>query len=202
MMTDTNVVRRWTRIVGELRSRGVRVRRQDPAAVAPRDAVLEESLEACNGLLQDLAAAHLVCEQLRRELRAEALHRQYLMDRMPVGCLSTDEIGVIQNANQSAGELFNISAKHLRGRMLLHFAADRPAFARLLADLPGAGNQVEASLPVRPRERGPFKLNAVIVPESPSEPASWLWFLSPAPAARRDAPAQLNPSEYSEQEAG
>ena len=99
----------------------------------------------CERLLQDLAGTHLEVQQLRRGLYAETLSRQHLFDQMPVACLSTDDAGVIQNANQLAAEFFNVSAKHLRGRLLLHFAADRDAFALLLRALPIDGSRVQAA---------------------------------------------------------
>jgi PAS domain-containing protein len=200
MIADTDGgVRRWTRIIESLRARGQKVRRHEAAAAGTLDVILEESMTACDGLLQDLAGAHLLSDQLRRELRAETLNRQYLLEQLPMACLATDGNGVIQNANQPAAELFNISAKHLRGRLLLHFSADRPAVGRLLHSLPGAGGPIAAFVPVRPRERGLSKLNALIVPETVAESSSWLWFLKPATAdARTSAPS--NHSPYAEED--
>jgi hypothetical protein len=180
MMNDPDAVRRWTRVLSGLRSRSLKVRRQDSAADAVLNEILAESLDACDALLQDLAGAHLACDELRHEVKAEAWNRQYLMDRMPVACVSTDDGSLIHNANQPAADLFNISAKHLRGRLLLHFSVDRPAFGRLLQTLPTPGSHLEAFVPVRPRERGLFQMNALIVPETTAGPPSWLWFLKPA----------------------
>jgi PAS domain-containing protein len=189
MTSDSDPLRGWTRILSTLRARSAKVRRPAPAAGTPLDAVLDESLDACGGLLQDLAGAHLLCDQLRRELHTEAVNRQYLLEQMPMACVITDETSVIQNANQPAAELFNISMKHLRGRLLLHFAADRGAFGHLLQNLPLAGAQVHASVSVRPRERGPFTLNAMIVPETSTGRTSWLWFLKPAAEGTAAMPA-------------
>jgi PAS domain-containing protein len=178
-MTDGDAVRRWTRILSALRVRSQKVRRPNGHAAGPVDELLSETLEATNGLLQDLAGANLVNDQLRREAHAEALNRQHLIEQMPIACVATDEGSVIQNANQPAAELFNISAKHLRGRLLLHFSADRAAFGHLLHNLPMSGGRLDASLEVRPRERGPFTLTALIVPETTTDRTSWLWFLKP-----------------------
>jgi len=179
-MSHSDAVRRWSRTLATLRGRHLKLRRRDPAATEVLEAILDESLEACEGLLQDLAGTQLLCDQLRREIHSEGQNRQYLLEQMPVACIATDETSVIQNANELAATLFNISAKYLRGRLLLHFAADRAAFGRLLQDLPLAGGRLDTSVPVRPRERGPFTVNALIVPETASERTSWLWFLSPA----------------------
>jgi len=179
-MTGPDTVRRWTRVVSTLRTRSQKLRRSDAAVARPLNDVLGETLEACSGLLQDLAGAHLVAEQLRREVHAEGLNRQHLLEMMPIACVATDESSVIQNANQPAAELFNVSAKHLRGRLFLHFTADRAGFGYLLQNLPLPGGRLDAAVEVRPRERGPFTLRALIVPETTSDRTSWLWFLTPA----------------------
>ncbi len=197
MTTDTDEVRRWTRTLAALRARSLKLRRPDALATKPLDDLLAETLEACSGLLQDLAGAHLLCDQLRREVHAEVLNRQHLIEQMPIACVATDETSVIQNANQPAAELFNISAKHLRGRLLLHFSADRVAFGQLLHNLPLAGGKVDASVAVRPRERGPFTLNALIVPETATDRTSWLWFLKPSQEGAAIMPAGF--TSYSRQ---
>jgi PAS domain-containing protein len=131
------------------------------------DAIAGESLDACHHLLRHLAGSHLLSDQLRIDIDPKALSRQHLLEQMPIGCLATDRDSTIQYANESAAALFNISAKHLPGRLLLHFAADRVAFGRLLQDLPLAGGRLEAYMPVRPRDRALVMLGALIVPETP-----------------------------------
>jgi PAS domain-containing protein len=180
MMSDPDAVRRWTRTLSALRGRRVKLRRPNPSSGTPLDDLLDESLATCGSLLQDLAGTQLICDHLRRELHGEALNRQYLLEQMPVACVMTDDASAIQHANQPAAELFNISAKHLRGRLLLHFSTDRSAFDLLLQNLPLAGGRVDASVAMRPRERALFRLNAQIVPETSGGGTSWLWFLQPA----------------------
>lgn len=196
MMTDTDVLRRWTRLIGALRTRRRKLRTAGPDAAPALAELVDESLEACAGVLQDLAGSQLLCERLEEEVRAAALHRQYLLEQIPIACVSTDEQGVIEHANQLAAELLNVSPKHLRGRMLLHFSADRVAFGRLLHDLPVAGGRAEASVPVRPRERGPFQLNILVVRAGTRAASSWLWFLTPA--VSEAAALASRASEYSE----
>jgi PAS domain-containing protein len=190
-MSDTDVVRRWTRVISALSVRSQKLRRPAAAAGgAPLDELLAESLDTCNRLLQELAGAQLVNDQLRREVHAEAGNRQHLIDQMPFACVATDEGSVIQNANQPAAELFNISTKHLRGRLLLHFSEDRAGFGHLLQNLPRDGGRLDASVAVRPRERGPFVLTAHIVPETRTDGTSWLWFLKPIGEAISAAPSR------------
>jgi PAS domain-containing protein len=187
MTFDTDIVRRWTRLVSALRTRR---RRQDlgslNAAAALAD-LFEESLELSAGILQDLAGAQLDCERLRAAVRAQAAQRQHVLDQIPIACVAADMDGVIEYANSPAALLLNVSAKHLRGRMLLHFSADRVAFSRLLADLPLAGGRVKAPLPVRPRERGPSRLQALIVPAGAPDGTSWFWFLTPVATAETES---------------
>jgi PAS domain-containing protein len=191
-MAENEAARRWTRVLTALRTRALRVRRSDAAAASTLDDLLGESLETADRLVQELAGAHLEVQQLRRGLYAETLNRQHLFDQMPTACLSTDETGVIQNANQPAAEILNVSARHLRGRLLLHFAADREAFALLLRALPLDASRLQAVMRIRPRERSLFKVNAVIVPERTPESPSWLWFLT-------SAAAEASAEPYSEQ---
>jgi len=196
MITDSDVVRRWTRLIGVLRTRRRKLHAAVPEAAPALTELVDESLEACAGLLQDLAGTQLLCERLEEEARAASSHRQYLLEQLPIACVSTDEQGMIEHANQLAADLLNVSPKHLRGRMLLHFSADRVAFGRLLHDLPVAGGRAEASVPVRPRERGPFKLNILVVAAGTRAAGSWLWFLTPAVSA--DAVLAQRAAEYSE----
>jgi PAS domain-containing protein len=188
-MSENGAVRRWTRVVAGLRSRRAKLRGAALPAGAPLDELVAESIETCGGLLQDLAGVQLLADQLRHDLHIESLNRQYLLDQMPVACVTTDDASVIQYANQPAAELLNVSARHLRGRLLLHFSEDRRGFGDLLQKLPLTGGRLDASLAVRPRERGPFTLNASIVPETTSERTSWLWFLKQAKNEMSATPA-------------
>jgi PIN domain nuclease of toxin-antitoxin system len=63
-------------------------------------------------LLQELAGAQLLNEQLRRGVYAESSNRQHLIEQMPIAGVATDEGSVIQNANQPAAELFAAQARH------------------------------------------------------------------------------------------
>jgi PAS domain-containing protein len=196
-MAEIEAVRRWMRVLGGLRAQALKVRRPDATAAAALDEILTESLAAGDSLLHELAGAHLDAAEVRRQLQAEARNRQYLFEQIPVACVATDRNGVVLAANQPAAELFNVSPKHLRGRMLLLFAAEREAFSRLLATLPADGDRLRVPMPIRPRERGLTRLNALIVSEGAVEPSSWLWFLTDAAAA--PAPAPGAPA-YSEQD--
>ena len=183
MTFDTDIVRRWTRLVGALQTRRRRQGLGSPDAAAALADLADESLALSAGILQGLAGAQLDCERLRAAVRAQAAQRQHVLNQIPIACVAADKDGVIEYANPAAALLLNVSPKHLRGRMLLHFSVDRVAFSRLLADLPLAGGRIEAPLPVRPRERGPSRLQALIVPAGAPDGSSWFWFLTPVAAA-------------------
>jgi PAS domain-containing protein len=180
MFTDPDVVRRWTRALGLLRTRRRKLPVTVPDAAVPIQQLLDESLDLCATLLQEFAGAELRCHELRDDLRAGSKRPQYLLDQMPIACVATNAQGVIELANHVAAELLNVSAKHLRGRLLIHFSGDRAGFDRLLLALPATGGRVEAPLPIRPRERGPCRVTTVIVPADPDGTTSGLWFLMPA----------------------
>jgi len=187
-MSETDAVRRWTRQIGLLR---VRANKRRPRAAEPSGGagdIVTEALEACEALLRELAGAQMVSDHARREMQREAASRQLLFDHLPVASVTTDGGGVIVNANRAAAALLNVSAKHLRGRMLLHFAEDREGFNRLTRRLHAGDDHVTAILPVRPRERASLLVRALIVGESAPAASSWVWFLVPATDAHPEIP--------------
>ena len=139
-------------------------------------------------MLRELAAAQLMSEHARRETQREAASRQLLFDHLPVASVTTDASGAIVNANPAAAALLNVSAKHLRGRLLLHFAEDREGFDRLTRRIQAGGDHVTAILPLRPRERASFLVRALIVGDSAQDTSSSIWFLVPAADAHPEIP--------------
>ena len=74
-------------------------------------------------------------------------------DEPSVSWVITDPAGDILEVSAAAAEMLNFSAMHLRQRsLLLFFNADRPEWHRLLR-LAAAGQLVERSGAVRPRNR-------------------------------------------------
>lgn len=62
----------------------------------------------------------------------EVARRRDQLRRAPIACLTTDAMGQIIGANESASALLNMSAKRMEGRLLLHFAQDRDPFTSLM----------------------------------------------------------------------
>ena len=63
-MTDTNIVRRWMRELGQLRGRAIK----QGQGAASND-LLQGALTMCDALLRDLAGAHADCDKLRAHIQ-------------------------------------------------------------------------------------------------------------------------------------
>ena len=114
-----------------------------------------EDLRAAIGQLNDLS------ERLAAaKTDAQAAHTQYdeLLEAMPTACVFTDEAGTVISANAAAGELFNTSGRHLRGKPLLLFVSDRDRFGRLLNTTRVETVAGVGELTIRPRDRKPRRL--------------------------------------------
>jgi PAS domain S-box-containing protein len=107
---------------------------------------LRVAIDQLNDISDGLAVA--------RSEAAEAGRRyEEFVDAVPVAALLTDEDGVIGFANEAAADLLNLSARHLVGKPLLLFVADRDHFLRL-AGLSGTGTEpLTGELTIRPRDR-------------------------------------------------
>jgi PAS domain-containing protein len=184
-LVDMDPARRWTRELAQLRSRAAKLQ-SNRSALHPSVAsdTLDEALTLCASLLQELAGAHLMTSRLREDVRRLGEHWDYLFDHMAVGCIATDLQGRVLNANRSAAQLLNVSQRHLKDRILLHFVEDRGELGALLRTMTYDANRHEASLTVRPRERAPFPADAVVIPETPDDLSSWLWFFVPRVSVR------------------
>lgn len=172
-------VRRWTLLLGQLRSRALRVKRRSAPEPSAGDGLLDEALEFSNRMLIDLAGAELELKKSRHALAAEREHASALFDRMPIATVMTDRAGLITAANRRATQLLNVSARHLAGRPLVHFSNDRTAYLALLRGLPLNGTASTGTLTIRPRERRTLNVEIAIVPRTPADATEWVWFLTP-----------------------
>ena len=123
-------------------------------AVRELQAAIEElrvAIEQLNEMSDGVAAS-------RVDAQAAETRYEELRDALPTASLFTDDAGVVLGANLAAGDLFNVSSRHLRGKPMMLFVADRDAFARLLrAAQPDCG-PVITELTIRPRDRKPRRL--------------------------------------------
>jgi PAS domain-containing protein len=176
---DADPCRRWTLELAELRSRARKLKLNGVSISAPAGEILEDAFNICASLVRELAGARLAAKKLEDEVRSESAQWDYLFDQMTVPCISTDAQGRILNANRSAALFLNVSTKHLKERLLLHFAEDRDTFVGLLRRLEHERARIQAELTIRPRERAPRQAAVVAVPQTPENATSWLWFFVP-----------------------
>jgi PAS domain-containing protein len=170
-------IRRWTHELEDLQNRARRLNhngeRTPPAAVD----LLEDAFSFCMTMLQELAGAQLQHKRLQADVRRSDLNWNYLFDRLPLAALITDSVGTIVTANRAAALLLNTSAKHLSGKLLLHFVVNRERFALTLQGAVARQTRVEETLTIRPKERAARPMTVVIVPESAERSDHFLWFL-------------------------
>lgn len=162
--------------IAQLRNRAAKVRRAAPPEVIE---VVDQSLGLCDSVVRDLAGTGLQFDAFKLELDSRSVLWSHLFEEMPSACIETDSNGIIFSANRAAAAMLNTSVKHLGARLLLHFAEDRDQFGRVIQGLTAAGGRHRVSLTIRPRERAPIAVEATVIPRTPGESSSWLWFLMP-----------------------
>jgi PAS domain-containing protein len=176
-LADKDVARRWTIAIAQLRSRAAKVRR---AAVPPEVLeVVEQSLTLSDAVVRELAGTGLQFDAYKLKLDEQTAQWSYLFEEMPLPCVETDASGIIFNANRAAATMLNTSVKHLGARLLMHFAEDRDGFVQLLRGLSADGSRHSSPMIIRPRERAPMHVEATVIPRSPGDRTSWLWFFMP-----------------------
>ena len=194
-MTDrTNPVQYWTRELGHLRGRVLRLR---GSIAEPNDDLTEAALAAADSLLRELAGAQLECDRLRASSRAQTAEWERLFDAVPCAWVITDRAGTIRDANGMASVLLNLSVKHLKGRHLLVHTENRKVFSDLLARLNSGAGPDDAVLKMRPRDRRPIEMNVTVMPAPPNESGDWLWYFAsygPIQTVRQSASDLLAPS--------
>jgi PAS domain-containing protein len=177
-LADKDVARRWTIAIAQLRNRAAKMRRAaDPPELLE---MLEQSLTLSEAVVRELAGTGLEFDAYKVKLDEQTALWSYLFEEMPLPCVETDASGIIFNANRAAATMLNTSVKHLGARLLLHFAEDRDGFGRLLRGLSSDGSRHSSPMIIRPRERAPLHVEATVMPRSPGDGTSWLWFFMPA----------------------
>jgi PAS domain-containing protein len=176
-LADKDVARRWSIAIAQMRSRAAKLRR---AAVPPEVLdVVDQSLSLSDAVVRELAGTGLQFDTYKMKLDEQTALWSYLFEEMPVPCVETDASGIIFNANRAAATMLNTSVKHLGARLLMHFAEDRDRFSQLLRGLSLDGSRHSSSFVIRPRERAPIHVEATVLPRSPGDSTSWLWFFMP-----------------------
>jgi PAS domain-containing protein len=146
-------------------------------AVHELQAAIEElrvAIEQLNELSDGVAAS-------RVDAQAAEVRYEELREALPTASLFTDEAGVVLGANSAAGDLFNISSRHLRGKPMMLFVSDRDAFARLLKTAQPERGPVTMALTIRPRDRKPRRLQVQVQHLTAHQCRCWFFLDSPAP---------------------
>jgi len=146
--------------------------------------LIRPALRELSGALEELQVAneHLQgqVEELatvKRELEMHQVLLGGLQDALPLGCLQSDDQGIVSIANVRAASLFNVARDRLVGKPLMLFVSDRQALFDALAALRDpAVTTLDLTLTIRTRERHPRRA-AIAVRRIPSDPRLW-WFLS------------------------
>jgi len=91
--------------------------------------------------------------QTRNLVEIERQHYQELFEYLPVGYLHTNLQGIIEDANQEAGRLLNISQKFLVGKPLISFIVQecQQYFCRELIELSKSDQVTQLFLVLKPR---------------------------------------------------
>jgi PAS domain S-box-containing protein len=131
---------------------------------------LRVAIEHLNEMSDGMAAARTDAQQLERR------YAEFL-DAVPVACILSDDQGVIAFANDAAAGLLNLSARHLVGKPLLLFVADRDYFLRLAHESGDDAEPRGGDLTIRPRDRKSRRVSARV--QHLAAHGQRCWFLMP-----------------------
>lgn len=182
-----NTVQTLTVRAAVARQRLADLERRGATVTGVESRILKSALKELDLALEELKTAseqlYTMMDQLavtRRE--AELRDRQFdeLRDVMPVPCVLMDDGGFIVNANGAASELLNVAPRHLNGKPLLLFVAQRDAYFNVVSTARQVKETVKTEITIRPRERKPRVMNAQI--SQLEHRAQWCWFFQ-EPAA-------------------
>ena len=126
----------------------------------------DETMDELRAALEELRVAEEELRQQNEELAAAQLQleieRQRYLDLFelaPDAYISTDLLGIVTEANQSASRLLRILHRPLRGRPLAAYIAteDRPQFRALLSERRRRSGPITVMLRVQPRQGEPIE---------------------------------------------
>ena len=157
--------------------------------------LVRAAFAACHGLLHELDIAYAEQARLEKRVAAQETAWTALFDRLPCACVCTDVNGFILKANDAAASLLAISSRHLDARMLTYFAEDREQFSRALRRAAWDRVEVHERMSIRPRDRAPVLVEAVVMTKTPDDNNTLLWFLQPVLQPRPLAKATRRPND-------
>ena len=119
---------------------------------------LQTALEELQVADRELRQQNEQLAEAQIELEKERGRYQELFDFAPDGYITSDPLGVVQEANRSASQMLNVAQQELVHKPLavLVAADDRRLFRTQLSQIAGAGRLDDWELRLLPREREPF----------------------------------------------
>jgi PAS domain S-box-containing protein len=131
------------------------------------------TLDEVRHRLEELQVQHETLVAAGQELEQEHQRYREVFDFAPDGYLTTDALGVIQEANRSAGDQLGVPPDGLRHLPLAVFVApgDRAAFRTHLNRLGDPRAQPEWELTLVPKQGAPFPAALTVSPILAPEPA-------------------------------
>lgn len=127
---------------------------------------LHTTLKMLLAVIDELHQQNEEFVQTRDLVEIERQHYQELFEYLPVGYLHTNLQGIIEDANQEAGRLLNISQKFLVGKPLISFIVQecQQYFCHELIQLSKSDQVTQLSLVLKPRYSSSF--NACLIVRS------------------------------------
>ena len=125
---------------------------------------LTATIEELRVAEEELRAQNEELVLTRQRVEAERSRYQELFEFAPDGYLTTDMAGTIQEVNQAASRLLNLSARFLRGKPLSLFIADadRSRFHTEIHQLDAANGRHEWDLHLKPRKQEEFAASITV----------------------------------------
>jgi two-component system invasion response regulator UvrY len=196
--------------IATLQQRMVDLQAQVAAAPARAGEVVLEALEDLGTVLEEL---HVADEELREQNEELALARlevemarqwyQELFDLAPDGYLVTDTAGVIQEANQAAAAMLDLSPQHLVGKPFILFVASEAhrAFRTQLNRLQQFEGIQEWQIDIQTRQGPSFPaaLTVAAVRDVQGALVGWRWLLHDITLRRQAETAMKQAQESLEQ---
>ena len=144
--------------------------RRSKVESGPGSTLLQGALVEIEKALQELRAAQeqLVenrarLDQVQNELTAQYEKYWDLFNEMPHPYVVTRPDTTIEEANEAAAELFNVSQRFLCGKTLSLFVCEnRTGFLEAVARVGTATEPTEMTVRIRPRERGAIEVAAKV----------------------------------------
>jgi PAS domain S-box-containing protein len=139
---------------------------------------LQRSLSELETAVEELRDQNTRLEAARIEAEQERERWQALFERAPLPYLLTDEQGTIRNVNDAGASLLAISRRFLVGKGIAMFVDSRRIeFLNELAAMATSDTPVSIKFVLRPRERAPQAVTAVLHRFKLPEGGSGLWWV-------------------------